>query len=215
MLLLLPLAFVPLLLKPVTGFKKTIIVYCLFIIIFTLITRALTGNIFPERSLNYLITNCILILISLISILFKSVNASIKVVLTLSSIAIFYYLCIRNQKELLSPVEDKDAKIVGDLLIRNDIKKAYVDEEDFWFRVPMIQYYYSEAHKNIYFFTSAINSTRYKPFSADDNYDCIITKTTFPNNYSVDYKELFRNNSFVIWTRLRNREQKSLNYHKK
>ncbi|WP_147204169.1 hypothetical protein [Segetibacter aerophilus] len=215
MLLLLSLAFVSLPLKPLAGSKKTIIDYCLFVIIFTLTARAITGNIFPERSLNCLITNCILIFISLISIFVRRTNASTKAVLTLSSIAIFSYLCIRNQKELLGPVEDKDAKIVGDLLIRNDIENGYIDEEEFWFCVPMIEYYYSEAQKNIHFSTSAINSTRYKAFSADDKYDCIITKTTSSNNYRLDYKELFRNNSFVIWMRLRNMEQKSLNYHKK
>ena len=201
-ILLLFISLSLLFLKPLIHIKKIIVTYSLFVVMFTLAARAATGNIFPERSLNYVILFFIIILIWITGILLHWLSYWLKVTLALSLFVLFSFSYIHNQKELFRPAEDKDAKIIGKLLIKNEVKTAYIDEEEFWYRVPMIQYYYSKGHKQITFSTSSSNSTRYQPFNINNNYDCIVSKPSFGNTINSLYKEIYRNNNFVLWKRL-------------
>lgn len=201
-LLLLFISLVLLFIKSVVPSNKTIIRYAVFVIVFTLSARAATGNIFPERSLNFLVLSFVIIFISAISLLLHQLSFRLKVGFAFSLLVLFAFACFHNQKQLFAPAEDKDAKIIGELLIKNEVKTAYIDEEEFWFRVPMIQYYYSEDRKHISFETSSTTSTRYRPFDLNNHYDCIITKSSFANNINLFYRKIYRNNYFVLWKKL-------------
>ena len=178
--------------------KKTMAVYCIFIILSTVITRAITGNIFPERSLNYLILCFIYIFVWLISLLTFRFSRWAIPLIGIAVTALFCLAFIHNEKELFRPVEDKDAKTIAVVLLQNDVKTAYLEEEEFWFRVPMIEYYYSTKGKHINFSTSEKKSSRYKPFSNVDDYDCIVTTPTNVINNAFNFKVIFKNNSFVL-----------------
>jgi hypothetical protein len=199
---LLFISVVLLFLKQPVPVKKPFVFLSLFIIGFTLFARAVTGNIFPERSLNFLILCFIILSLWIISTLLNRSYYTLKVTLTISLFFLCAFAYIHNQKELFVPAEDKDAKIIGELLIKNDIKTAYINEEEFWFRVPMIEYYYSREHKDIRFATSDTASTRYQPFDINNNYDCIVCKSSSCVNINSSYKEIYRNNNFVLWKRL-------------
>lgn len=188
--------------KPLLKIKKVLVTYSLFVIMFTLLARAVTGNIFPERSLNYLILFFIIILIHLTDILLHSLSYWLKVTVSLALFVLFSFSYIHNQKELLRPAEDKDAKIIGELLIKNEVKTAYINEDNFWVRIPMIEYYYSKKNKQISFATSSTTSTRYLPFNIYNNYDCIVSRPSFAGNIKSLYKEIYRNSDFAVWKKL-------------
>lgn len=198
---LLLISFLLLFPKQQSEIKKTGVFFSLFVVVFTLFARAAAGNIFPERSVNFLILCFIIILLWMISIL-QELTYSSKVAFTLSFFILFSFSYIHNQKELFRPAEDRDAKIIGELLIRNQVKTAYINEEDFWFRVPMIEYYYSEKHKEISFSTSEAGSTRYRAFDLNQHYDCIVCKPSLCSDFNSTYKEIYRNDNFVLWKRL-------------
>lgn len=201
-ILLLFISLVLLLFKRLTQIKKTLVFLSLFIIGFTLFARLATGNIFPERSLNFLILCFIILLLWITEILLKQLPYSLKVTLVISLFVLCAFSYLHNQKELFMPAEDKDAKIIGEVMIKNEVKTAYINEEEFWFRVPMIQYYYSKKHKEISFATSETTSTRYQPFDINNNYDCIVCEPSLCDNLNSAYKEIYRNNNFVLWKRL-------------
>ena len=167
----------------------------------TFFMRAAAGNIFPERSLNFLML-CFLILFLLIAERFvQSLHQKVKFLLSLALFAVSASFYIHNQKELFSPVEDRDAKIIGNLLLKNQVKTAYIDEDEFWLRVPMVQYYYSQEQKQIVFMTSSRESTRYQPFDINKNYECIVCKPV-SLKYNQNYREIYRNNNFSLLKRL-------------
>ncbi len=201
-ILLLFISPVLLFLKLQLQIKKTALFFSLFVIGFTLLARAATGNIFPERSLNFLILCFIIILLWIMVIFIQRLSYSLKITLALSLVVLCSFSYIHNQKQLFSPAEDKDAKIIGELLIKNQVRTAYINEEDFWFRVPMIEYYYSKKHREITFATSETTSTRYQPFDLNNQYDCIVCKPSLCENLISTYKEIYRNNNFVLWKRL-------------
>ncbi|MDQ6813369.1 MAG: hypothetical protein M3040_06525, partial [Bacteroidota bacterium] len=200
----LPLLFIALILifkRRLPAFEKTTVKLSMFIILFSILMRAATGNIFPERSLNYLILSFILICIALLSFLFNYYSKGVKLAILLPLLLVGGCAFVYNQKQLLLAVEDEEAKTIATLFLGNEVKTVYIDNEEFWLRVPMVEYYYSKEHKQIIFGTSEKNSTRYRPFSFDNNDDCIVTGNSSSYDRVSGYKIIYTNKSFIIWTR--------------
>lgn len=197
-----PLSIFTLYVKAQNTAIREMVLYSLFTMICTIVIRILTGNIFPVRSLNYLAIPFIIFAISVVSTALPYLPKYTQLVFKYACLYLLILSFFRNQRELLSPPEDKDAKVVAEVMLANNFSTAYIDEEDFWLRVPMINYYYWKKQKEISFKTSFTNSTRYKPLVESDRYDCIITEDSLANNLGKSYIELGRTNSFVLWKRM-------------
>ncbi|MEP6749400.1 MAG: hypothetical protein ABJB86_16815, partial [Bacteroidota bacterium] len=102
---------------------------------------------------------------------------------------------------------DKMVADVSRLLINNKIASCYDNSSAvtyFYYYYPGIEYYYRVENKTIEFSLSAKNSMRYKPFSANDLYDCIVYNADAPNNsHAPDFHEIYRDpfGKFTIWIR--------------
>ena len=104
-----------------------------------------------------------------------------------------------NQKYFVNVWEDKEAKILAGILLKNNVENAYLFEDKFWLFVPSIQYYYTNKKEQIKFTTSLPTSTRYLPFNASVGYDCIVTPP-FPNTFiDKGFREIYRTTNFIVW----------------
>lgn len=195
-------ALVSLITKHSSFIKKRILQYCIFVIGCTLIFRAFSGNIFPERSLNYLVFCFVVLLLLFAETLLRKTTFRLNFTLAVSFVVLFVFSSVYNHKVLYSAIEDRDAKVIGALLMKYKIETVYIDEDEFWIRVPMIEYYYSQQNEAIQIATSALNSTRFRPFNLDDKYDCIVCKPLSGIQIQSAYLEIFRNKDFVLWKKL-------------
>jgi len=102
----------------------------------------------------------------------------------------------RHRFLLWSAEKDKKAITISSILMQRRVETCYDNSpgSGFAYYYPSLEYYYSL--KGLYFnlTTSAVNSQRYKPLMAADNYDCMvanITDTTFERSksYVVVYKD--------------------------
>lgn len=196
LIIVIPLSIL-LLLVPQLPAQKKLLRYSIFVVAFTLIARAATGNILPERAISFLIFSFIVILVILVSWLFKLYTNRVKISFLVLFSMVFSLAILHNQKKLFSPPEDADAEIIGELLLQNNVRTVYINEEDFWYRVPMIEFYYAEKNQQITIETSAKSSTRHRDFNPNNNYDCIINKSSY-SNIDTPYKEVYRNKQFVV-----------------
>jgi len=62
----------------------------------------------------------------------------------------------------------------------------------FFYYYPALEYYYGKKKMNIDLYMAAQKSLRYKPFSAADNYDCIVDSIS-DNNYLNGYETIYTN----------------------
>lgn len=85
---------------------------------------------------------------------------------------------------------DRQAKDVAQSFLQHQITTCYDNSSGsgFFYYYPAIEYYYRVSSNTFTLFTNASNSLRYKPFSPDDNYDCIVYHSTEKLTHNHYYK---------------------------
>ena len=178
---------------------KDLLFYSLFVIGLTIICTSATGNVLPDRSLNFLLIAYILLLIRLVAFLKDYLFSRARYISACLVMLFMGFQYYTNQKYFVNVWEDKEAKILAGILLKNNVENAYLFEDKFWLFVPAIQYYYTNKKEQIKFTTSLPTSTRYLPFNDSVGYDCIVTPP-FPNTFiDKGFREIYRTTNFIVW----------------
>jgi len=90
---------------------------------------------------------------------------------------------------------DENAITISDLLIEHHVTDCYdnAPSSHFFYYYPALEYYYGKKELNIDLHIADKKSLRYKPFSAVDNYECIVDSISADNNYLGRYETIYSN----------------------
>jgi hypothetical protein len=173
----------------------------LVVVLLVILLRLLLGNILPERSLAFLIIPTVLLVI--LCLRWITDNAGKLAKLGIGFFVLLYgaFVYYQTQHQFLAGEEDRQAKVISEILLRNDITNIYLQEADFWTRLPMIEFYYSEKQAKINVHTSLSSSARYKAFDTRYQYDCIVQEGDPIPEISNAYQPIYKSKEFTVWKR--------------
>ncbi len=181
--------------KIMLGYSITIIVItCLFFIY----------KKTPDRSIAFLFIPYLTIIIYIINTAASIIGTSVSFIYPIISCVIIITLIIpiyNYSYEFVYPkgIDKTLSKRISNLLLDKHVSSCYVQNADFWINYPEIEYYYSRKKQYWNMNNNQDWSTRYKPYSVKDKYDCIITdssnKFTVDSSYTMGWKE----NDFKIY----------------
>ena len=157
-----------------------------------------------DRSIAFLLVPYLIIIIYLLNKVLMRINTKFRYAFTWSFYAVFILLVFPlyfYTYEFANPKgADKTlSKRISDVLMNNHVTTCYIQHADFWINCPEIEYYYSRKKQHWDMHNSQDWSTRYKVYSINDSYDCIITDTS--NKFKIDssYKIGLKENDFRIY----------------
>lgn len=144
----------------------------------------------PERALTYLT----IVPLSTIMLLGNLLRKNLTVCLTFFLSVVSFYQAYTGDYLNWSKNLDFRVKQLSEVLIKKDIETLYNDSPDFFYFVPGLIYYYSLNNKQLNYYTSTKESTRYKPILEVDSIDCIVVSDSilsFPIIFKEDKSTIY------------------------
>lgn len=150
----------------------------------------------PERSLAFIglvipLCFCLIFYAFKDSFTTYALGTSLATLFIIGCIVSYQHYFINWSKD-----KDKKAITIANLLMQHHVTTCYdnADSSEFFYYYPALEFYYGQQHQSISINMAAVRSLRYKPYNANDNYDCIInyllyTDSLQAKNYTVVYTD--------------------------
>ena len=103
-------------------------------------------------------------------------------------------ICERNTIMNWSRIQDRHVKELGVLFLEKDIRTCYDNSRGslFSYYYPGLEYYYRQAGQSIRLIPNNPRSLRYKPWSPNDHYDCLVNHTdSLPDGRLENYRLIY------------------------
>jgi hypothetical protein len=177
-----------------SSFQKPILFSCLLCILPAIINLLQRMNS-HFRVLTFIELAPVLMLAIILQVFGSSLNKKIQYAFCLLLGISGSIICERNTILNWSRNQDRHVKELSAVFIKKDIRTCYDNSQgsQFSYYYPGLEYYYRQAGKSIRLTPGNPRSLRYKPWSAEDHYDCLVNPVdSLPVVQPENYKSIYR-----------------------